>query len=99
MRRAIGLIAGPDNPPVTFVSLGLRVSASIDIARKVFTRLNASAPAPAATRAIWPIEVTLGESFTINGRVEIAFACFTRYSSDPASAPKDIPPQCTFGHD
>ena len=52
MRTAIGLIAGPDSPPVTLVSRGLRVSTSIDMARKVFTRLTASAPDAAHTRAM-----------------------------------------------
>ena len=65
----MGLIAGPESPPVILLSRGLRVSASIDMARKVFTRLTASAPASAATFAMCAIEVTLGESFTISGRV------------------------------
>ena len=43
MRSAMGLIAGPDNPPVMFVSPGLRVSESIAMARNVLTRLTASA--------------------------------------------------------
>src|SRR5450631_1383050 len=99
IRNAIGFIAGPDKPPVIFVNPGLRVSASIDMARNVLTRLTASAPAPAETLAICAIDVTLGESLTINGLVEIARACFTKYSNDPGSAPNAMPPQCTFGHD
>ena len=95
----MGLMAGPDNPPVTLLSRGCRSSASIAMARKVFTRLTASAPASAATRAMCAIEVTLGVSFTISGLAAAPLARLTRYSSDPASAPKAIPLACTFGHD
>src|SRR5208283_2511891 len=97
MRRAMGLMAGPDRPPVILLSRGCRVSASIDMARKVLTRLTASAPAPAAILAMWAIEVTLGESLTISGLVEAERARLTRYSSDPGSAPKAMPPACTLG--
>src|SRR5579864_8539135 len=99
MRTAIGLIAGPDSPPVMLLSRGFRVSTSIDIARKVLTRLRASAPAFAATWAIWAIEVTLGESLTISGRLVDDRARLTRYSSDPQSAPKAMPPAWTLGQE
>src|SRR5580692_12270640 len=99
MRRAIGLIAGPERPPVRLLRRGVRVSTSIDMARKVFTRLIMSAPASAATFATLAIEVTLGESFTMRGRLATAFASLTRYSSELGSAPKVIPPACTLGQD
>src|ERR1017187_7624301 len=46
----------------------------MDMARKVLTRLTASAPAPLATLAMWATEVTLGESLTMSGRVEAILA-------------------------
>src|ERR1700733_12714905 len=99
MRSAMGLIAGPDKPPVMLVSLGRRVSTSIDMPRKVFVKLNASAPASAASFAMVAIDVTLGDSFTINGTVDAALACLTRYSSETASEPNTMPPACTLGHE
>jgi len=66
----MGLMAGPDKPAVMLAMRGLRVSASMAMATKVLTSEMASAPASCATRAIWAMLVTLGESFTINGRWE-----------------------------
>src|SRR5262252_3990840 len=97
MRTAIGLMAGPERPPVMLLSRGLRVSTSIDIARNVLTRLTASAPASAATLAICATEVTLGESLMISGRFVAERARPTRYSSEPQSAPNAIPPAWTLG--
>ena len=77
MRTAIGLIAGPESPPVLFAMRGRRVSTSIERDKKVLTRDSASAPAFSAQRAICAMEVTLGESFTIRGRRETALARVT----------------------
>src|SRR5579862_6295711 len=99
MRTAMGLMAGPDKPPVMLLRRGLRVSTSMDMARKVLTRLTASAPAVAATLAICAMEVTLGESLTMRGRFDEARARPTRYSRDPQSAPKAMPPACTLGQE
>src|SRR5258708_8038722 len=99
MRNAMGLMAGPDSPPVTLLSRGLRDSASMDMARKVFTRLRASAPASAETLAICAIEVTLGDSLMMMGRLALERTRVTTYSSEPGSAPKAMPPACTLGHD
>ena len=49
MRTAIGLIAGPESPPVLLAIRGRRVSTSIDSDKKVFTRDSASAPASSRT--------------------------------------------------
>src|SRR5579872_1819273 len=96
---AMGLIAGPESPPVMLLRRGLRVSASMDMARNVLTRLTASAPASATTLAILATEVTFGDSFTIRGRVATALASFTKYSSEPGSDPKVMPPAWTFGQE
>src|SRR5258707_11919638 len=81
MRNAMGLMAGPERPAVTLAILGRRVSASIAMARNVFTREMASAPASWATYAICAIEVTLGESLTMIGRDATRFAVRTTSSS------------------
>src|SRR6476659_8075138 len=99
MRSAIGLIAGPLRPAVTFEIRGLRVSASIAMATKVLTSERASAPALAAARAMREIEVTFGESLTITGRVEADFTVETMSSSITGSQPKIIPPCLVFGHE
>src|ERR1035441_838322 len=99
MRRAMGLIAGPERPPVMLLRRGRRVSASMEIARKVLVRLTASAPASAAILAMWAMEVTLGESLTISGRALAALARPTRYSSELGSEPKAMPPAWTLGQE
>ncbi len=73
MRKAMGLIAGPDSPAVMLEMRGWRVSASMAMATKVFTSEMASAPASSAARATSGMLVTLGDSFTINGRVASFF--------------------------
>src|SRR5271157_894893 len=99
MRRAMGLIAGPERPPVTLLRRGRRVAASMDMARKVLVRRTASAPASAAILAMLAMDVTLGESLTMSGRLEADLARLTRYSSEPGSAPKAIPPAWTLGQE
>ena len=81
MRRAIGLMAGPESPAVTLAMRGLRVSASMAMATKVLTSEMASAPASCAMCAICAMLVTLGESFTIRGRRAARFAVVTTSSS------------------
>ena len=53
---------------MTLLIFGRRVSTSIAIARKVFTRDTASAPASSAARANEATSVTFGVSFGITGR-------------------------------
>src|SRR5579863_3728471 len=99
MRRAMGLMAGPERPPVMLVRRGRRVSTSMDMARKVLVRLRASAPASAAILEMWAMDVTLGESLTMRGRREADLARLTRYSREPGSEPKAIPPAWTLGQE
>ena len=99
MRRAIGLMAGPDSPAVTLEMRGLRVSASIAMATKVLTSEMASAPASSAARATSGMLVTLGESFTMSGRVAIFFTALTTSNSILGSLPKLIPPHLVLGQE
>src|ERR1035437_321266 len=99
MRRAMGLMAGPERPPVTLARRGRRVSGSMDMARNVLVRLTALAPAWAAMRAMWAMEITLGESLTMSGRLEAVLARLTRYSNSMGSAPKAMPPAWTLGQE
>src|SRR5664279_215498 len=95
----MGLMAGPDNPAVTLEILGRRVSASIAIATKVFTSEMASAPASSAARATSGMLVTLGDNFTIKGRVAIFFTALTTSYSMRGSLPKVMPPHFVLGQD
>src|ERR1700689_1342115 len=99
MRTAMGLMAGPDNPPGLLAMRGRRVSTAIDSDRNVLTRESASAPAFSAQRAIWAIDVTLGDSFTIRGRRDTALARVTNWSRMPVSVPKTIPPCWVLGQE
>jgi len=60
-------MAGPDSPPVRKLSLGLYAFRSIDMPTKVLTAHSASAPADSTARAITPMSVTIGVSFTHTG--------------------------------
>src|SRR5438270_14072973 len=99
MRSAMGLMAGPLSPAVTFEMRGLRVSASIAMATKVLTSEMASAPAFAAACAMREMDVTLGESFTITGRVATDFTVETISSSITGSQPKIMPPCLVLGQE
>ena len=92
MRTAIGLIAGPLRPPKMFDSSGRRVSTSIAIARKVFTKETASAPASSAAFAILAISVTLGLSLGKIGSLVALRTARTTLSVPAALQPKVIPP-------
>src|SRR5579859_2434604 len=99
MRRAIGLMAGPLNPAVTLEMRGLRVLASIAMPTKVLTSEMASAPAFSADLAIAGMLVTLGESFTINGRRAAALQLATSSSRVARSLPKLMPPCLVLGQE
>src|SRR5215469_3505803 len=99
MRSAIGLIAGPESPAVKFEIRGRLVSGSIARATNVLISEIASAPAPSATLAIWGTLVTFGESFTMIGRLETAFAAPTTSSRRMGSLPKLIPPLRVLGQE
>ena len=68
MRSAIGLIAGPESPPVTLASTGARRFTSMAMAGMVLISESASAPAPSTAAAIAGMLAACGESFTISVR-------------------------------
>ena len=74
IRTATGSTAGPERPPVFIFRMGRRVFTSMRMPRMVLMRLMASAPAPSTALAISVMSVTLGESFTITGTVELFLA-------------------------
>ena len=68
MRTAIGLMAGPERPPVPKEIRGFAVSGSIAMPTSVLMSDRMSAPASRAARADSTRSGALGESFTISGR-------------------------------
>ena len=99
IRKATGLMAGPDSPPVMLASRGRRVSMSIAMPVIVLISESASAPPASALRAITLMSVTFGESFTMSGlRVRSRTARTTR-SAATGSTPKTTPPAFTFGQE
>src|SRR5712691_7456946 len=92
-------MAGPDRPPVRKLSLGWWAFRSIDMPTNVLTAHSASAPAASTARAITPISLTIGVSFTHTGRrVRLRTASVTAAAAC-GSLPKYIPPCSTFGHE
>ena len=67
MRTAIGLMAGPESPPVPKEMRGRAVSGSIAMPTKVLTSERMSAPASRAACADSTRSGALGESLTISG--------------------------------
>ncbi len=70
IRRARGLIAGPDKPPKPAPILARPVLASTASDTNGFTREIASAPESSDAFAMGSMRATFGESFAINGRFE-----------------------------
>ena len=99
MRKATGLIAGPDNPPVTLASTGRRVFTSIAIPTNVLMSESASAPASTQALAMATTSVTLGESLTIKGLLVAARQAATTPAAQAGSLPKRMPPSLTLGHE
>ncbi len=62
-------MAGPESPPIIFVSLGRLVATSTAIPRNVFVTDMACAPADSTALAMLAISVTLGVNLTITGLV------------------------------
>ena len=99
IRSAIGLMAGPESPPVMVESSGLRVLASTAIPSKVFITDKLSAPSASTARAISATSVTFGESFTINSFLYTFRTALTTSEASGQLTPKAIPPSFTFGHE
>ena len=92
MRRAMGLIAGPESPPVMFPNRGVLVSMLTAIPISVLMRESESAPASSALRAMMVTSVTLGESLTMMGRDDDFLTVLTTLKTSRGSVPKEIPP-------
>src|SRR5574344_2170966 len=99
IRKAIGLMAGPDNPPVTVESIGILLSASIAIPRKVFTKETLSAPPATTAFAISAISVTLGDNLTISVLLYTFLTSDVTLSAITQLVPKAIPPCFTLGQE
>ena len=99
MRTAIGRIAGPLRPPITFVSFGCRVSTSMAIARNVLTSDTASAPASSAARANDATSVTFGVSLGMIGSVVTLRTALTTSCVPCRLQPNWMPPSLMFGHE
>src|SRR5580704_11231644 len=95
----MGLIAGPDNPPVTRPNLDFRVWTSMLIAWYVFATVSASAPASSAALAIAPMSVTFGESLTHKGRRAVWRAADTTSETIWGSLPNWMPPCAVLGQE
>ena len=99
MRRAMGLMAGPDNPPVTVDNKGLRVFALIDIPTNVFISETESAPDSSTASANSTILVTLGESLTISDLEYTSLTAFVTAIAEGQCVPKIMPPSLTLGQE
>src|SRR6266566_6950041 len=97
MRNAIGFIAGPDNPPVTYANVGRRLLMSIPIPVMVLMRETASAPDAAAASAVGRTSPLFGESLTIKGSVVTRRTDAVTVATVCAFVPKTAPPASTFG--
>ncbi|MPN02616.1 hypothetical protein SDC9_149832 [bioreactor metagenome] len=99
IRTAIGLIQGPESPPVIVDNFGFLLSTSIAIPKKVLTRDTASAPSSSTPRAIWEISVTLGDNFTINVLGNTFRTSLVTWAADWQEVPNAIPPSFTLGQE
>src|SRR6202049_2332034 len=99
MRRAIGLIAGPDKPPITLASVGRLLRMSIDMPVIVLISETASAPDAAAATAVGRASPLLGDSFTIIGSVVARRTAAVTSATACGSAPNTMPPARILGQE
>jgi len=95
----MGLMAGPDSPPILLASMGLVVSVSIVIARTVLIAVMAFAPALTADDAISVMSATLGVSLTMMGFVIVLLTVFTTFETRLGFCPISEPVFFTWGQD
>ena len=99
MASAIGLIAGPESPPVIFASHGFPDSTSTFKPTKVLISDKASAPPSSAAKANSVISFTLGESFMIRN-LSVTFRTDSTASlSVTGSELNRVPPFSTLGQE
>ena len=98
-RRANGLMAGPDRPPMPLPRIGFLRRQSMAIPRKVLTKLTASQPPSAAPWAISTMLVTLGVSLASRGKSgQASRADATTARQRSGFVAKSIPP-ATLGQE
>src|SRR5450756_1081099 len=97
MRRAMGLMHGPDSPAVTLSKTGLRAWISTARALNVLTRETASAPACSQAIAIAVMSSALGDSLTMSGLLHTRRTAVTTPAATSLLTPKAMPPSCTLG--
>src|SRR3989339_243978 len=96
---AIGLMAGPERPPVMLPSFGLWVLVSMAMPQRVLIKEITSAPAFSASLAIKAMSVTLGDNLTITGRLVAFLTVATNSLVALGSKQKSIPPLDTLGQE
>ncbi|GBC80147.1 hypothetical protein HRbin09_01377 [bacterium HR09] len=92
-------MAGPERPPKPVAMEGFRVLALTLKARKVFTRVSASAPADNAASATASGLGALGESLTHRGRWVRGRKPLTSEAKSLGSCPNSMPPLFTLGQE
>src|SRR5450830_105182 len=97
MRRAMGLMHGPDRPAVTLSKTALRVWISIARALNVLTSETASAPACSQAIAIATMSSALGDSLTMSGLPHTRRTAPTTPAATSLLMPKAMPPSRTLG--
>src|SRR5207245_2718187 len=90
-RSAIGLIAGPERPPVVPPITGARFRQSIAIPFTVLIAEMPSAPPATAAFAIGTMFVTFGVSFANTGRDVACLARRQTFSVDAGSTAWSVP--------
>src|SRR5215831_13143362 len=99
MRRAIGLMAGPDRPPKMVAMRGFRFRASMPMAESVLMMESPSAPPSMLARASATMSVQFGVSLTMSGFFVAPRQARTRSLSTTGSTPNSTPPFLMFGHE
>src|SRR5207253_267178 len=92
-------IAGPDNPPVRKLRRGPYAFRSIDMPTNVLIAQSASAPADSTARAMTPMSLTIGVSFTHTGSLVRLRTASVTAAAALGSLPKYRPPCSTLGHE
>ena len=99
IRTAMGLMAGPDMPPVLLARAKVLRSISIFIPVSVLISDITSAPPASAALAISAMSVTFGVSFMITGCFAIFFTSRVICSTPEGLVPKEMPPSFTLGQE
>ena len=94
----MGLMQGPDNPPVTVERRVFVIWHQLPSPKRIDER-NGTTPSASTALAISVISVTLGDSFTMSVLGYTLRTAFVTRAAETADVPKAIPPSFTFGHE